>query len=670
GNVLRLSYAVRCDAPSGGYRVDLRESRLDVAALPRDTGLSLRDVGALFDSPLFAPRLVGLVASGPEQTKLQALAAQAVGLRMADVPDFRLSAGEADFDILMVRREHLADYTDDPNLLQTLGAQIAVSETHPGRLYLTGDTDAQVMEAVSAFAARTLPATHRRAISPEEAAQTSPLDADRHLVRNRARLDMLSVQTGLHRSFKFDVADPAASEGELLLRLTRDGQTQSGSQLAATLNGQTLGQARVRGRRKTVAYPIPPGLLKGADNRLELTTIDGNPSPRCDASPPFIAIAEGSELRLDTPAPTPTTDLSRFAADGTDFGRDAGAKTVLVLPETNFDFTTSLGVVAQLARSTGQGWTQAGFVRGDTDDRVRHVLRIEPVTEIERHVRLTAPRGLLSAWRGQTIESGPSGLAGQFASLDGEQAMLQAARTLSRTKIARATGVAAVYPLRDGRLVGIVSNTPQSSFAEALDPLRSADLWNALSGAVTQWNDDSVYMAQTALPLPEALGLASGEPEPQSLTQIAKARAAALRDIDWPEPRIADVGDWVDARWTGFSATVRSQADAARLDAVVETATLGLSEAPDAARRALDEAKASRAGKTTKRGLTDLSTRAGELRTELWRHVKIRNPEMKAAGFGQAQTLPLALGVCVLVLMFMIGMAFAGPTARDAADEG
>ncbi len=654
GNVLQLTHAVQCDAPSGGYRVDMAESRLDVTILPlpgrlADDPQTLGDVETRLASPVFAPATVGLVSAGPDQTKLQALAAQAVGLRMETVPEFRLSAGEADFDIVMVRRAQLFGYTEDTALLEGSGAVVALDPAQRDRLFLIGDTDAEVMEAARAFSTSVLPA-FLGAIAPAADIQAqTPIDADHQDVSGRTTLDMLSVQTGTRRDFTFDVADPAASEGEIVLRLTRDGRTKPGTRLRAQLNGEVLGEARVRGRRMTVAYPVRSGLLTGNDNHLELTTIDADPSPRCGASDPFIAISEGSELRLEASVPTSDTDLSRFAADGSLFGAAGGANTVVVLPLGNLDFTTALSVVAKLARADGSVWTQADFERGDTVDRARHQLRIEPLSEIERHVRLAAPRGLQGAWRGQRLQSGPPDTAGQFASLDGEQTMVQAAHMVSANRMVQARGVAALYPSPDGRLIGVISNTADSLFADAVEPLLRDDHWNRLSGAVSQWNDTAVAMAQTALPFDVPVVGTPDAERPPSLTQQAKQAVASLSEVEWPRPDVASVGSWVDGHWIGFSEDLRARAGTVEL--------------------AVDAAARLEAGERTRTGLSQASAQVGDLRTSLWRHLDIEDADRKAVGTGQAQTLPIALALCVMFLMVLIGMAFAGPLPTPHADD-
>jgi hypothetical protein len=667
GNVLRLSYATRCDAPTGGYRLNLSASQLHVSAYPRARQLQLRDVEKRFASLTFAPETIGLLSSGPQQTKLQALAAQGIGLRIAEIPDFRLSAGESDFDLIMITRDQLSDYTQDDGVLTATGSAIALSKTEPNRLFLTGDTPDEVMASVSAFASAFLPYSRRSVTTPAEVMVQSPLDVDRHLIVEKANLDLLTVQTGTYREYNFDVADPAASEGHLVLRLNRDDQTQKGTRLTATLNGVALGEAKVRGKRKTVSYPIKKGLLLGTANTLELTTQDANERPRCGASVPFIAIAEGSELQLTTEFPTPPSDLSRFAANGSLFSDNAGAQTVLVLPERDTDFTTSLSVVAKLAQASGRGWVEAKFQRGHSALDSHHTLIIEPYSQIERAYRLSAPRGLQSAWRGNGSGGSDFDRVEQFASLSGEDVIRQASANIRTTGLVSSGGVAAIYPDEAGYLIGVISNTKDSQFASAMRPLLTDMHWNALKGAVTRWDDKAVIMAQAAIPMP-ILGLAVPAPKPMSLTEHAKGLAAGLGEVEWPRPNIDRLGGWIDTHWTSFLQTVRTKTEnfeMTRVEGAVQEAVAGSIETTQSVLNSDKATEVKLAVKTASGGMQGtLDTwheKTKSLRTTFWTHLDIPVQDLKSARLGQAQIIPLALGVTIFFLMILVGLAFASP---------
>ncbi|MEL6686964.1 MAG: hypothetical protein AAFP97_05015 [Pseudomonadota bacterium] len=679
GNVLTLSHATRCDVAWGGYEIDLSRSRLDMGVSLRQQALELRDLEALFTSPTFAPQRIGLVSGGPAQTKLQALAAQAIGLRMKDIPEFRLSSGESDLDIIMVRRDQLVSYTDDQAILLSTGPQIALTKatditSDSRRLFLTGDTDDEVLEAVSAFSKSYLPSSRQSTTTPEQVAKQNPLDADRHLVSDRLMLDMLSVQTGLHREYSFDVADPAASQGELLLRLNRDRQTTKSTILESRLNGVSLGKAQVRGRRMTVSYPIELGLLKGQNNRLEFITTDPDTRPTCSASEPFIAISDGSQLQLLNENPTAETDLSRFAATGSIFAEGSGQNSVLILPERDFDYVSALQLVAKMARTNGTGWTDASFVRGETDEAEANLLYIEPYAGIERHIRLNAPRALQSAWRGLSADDQDEDTVKQFASLDGELTLLQASTQLIWMESPLGEGgVAALYPNANGQMIGVISNTQDIRFTDAIAPLLKSSHWNELKGGVAHWNNDVVMMTQSAFPLPSPETEIVEFQDDVSFTQRAKALASVVSDVDWPEAEPAALGAWLDHRWRTFSLSVRAQAQSPEVQQVKTAVTDKINAVPDAAREALESQTVSDIRRETLAGLENqraqIQTVAADLRRDLWTHLDIKNPDLKSAGVGQIQVLPIVLIVAILFLMILIGVAFAAPAHQSPANQ-
>ena len=565
GNILQLSHPLSCGASGGGYAVNLDASTLDVVARPKNRRLQLREVESRLSASAFAPRRVGLIATGDNATRLQALGAQAVGLRMQAIPDFTTTTAATDFTLVMVRADELSAYTREADILSGTGSRIALSRTHPDRLFLTGDTDAEVLQSVKAFARHYLPRSRRSDTTPGELGVQSPLDYDRTTVSGTVRLDGLSVTTGDLREYTFDVADPAATQGELVLRLTRDARTAPGARLKAVLNGESLGEARMDSRRKTVSYPIRAEQLRGSDNRLELTTKAAPGSDACTETPPFIAVGAGSRLRLSADRPSAPTDLSRLAADGSVFGRDAGARTEVVLPADEADFRAALRVVARLGEASGQGWTEARMSRGVANSDDRHLLVIEPFEQIEADIRAGAPRGLQSAWRGQPT-NGDNRLASveRFAGLDADEAVRLAARQLRASGRISAGGVAAVYPGR-GRLIGVVSNTPGIGFRNAIAPLSSAEHWNGLSGGVSRWNGRAVVMAQAATAAPDIAPAPLPDAGPGLWQRVANLELGApefdLPDVPLPSIDLDGVGRWLSERMPSRTITPESVPD-------------------------------------------------------------------------------------------------------------
>ncbi len=540
GNVLRLSHAVPCNSREGGYAISLDDSRLTLTARAKNRRLQLREVESRLSASAFAPSTVGLIADGPLATQLQALGAQAIGLRMEDIPDFRTTVRGTEFDLVMVRRDQLHRYTNEADILAGTGPKVELSRAHSDRLFLTGDTDAEVLQTVQAFATNFLPRSRRSTTSPGEIGVQSPLDYARTTVTNSTRLDALTVTTGALREYTFDVPDPSAMSGDLVLRLTRDSRTAPGARLKAVLNGESLGEARLDGRRKTVSYPIRKGQLRGSENQLELTTIGADDQDACSGIEPFIAIGAGSKLRLDTPRPSAPTDLSRLAADGSIFGADAGRNAQIVLPKQASDFNAALRVVARLGEATGRGWTQAEFRRGTPDQTDRHVLLIEPFTDIEAALKDKAPRGLQSAWRG-TPTDGENRLvsAERYAALDADEAVRMASRRLRASGRINAGGVAAIYPAAKGQLVGIISNTPGQAFATSIRPLADDAHWNGMSGGVTRWNNRAIVMAQAALPAPGIAAAPVRSNDPSLWTRLVELDVDTIFDRDWSMPELS-----------------------------------------------------------------------------------------------------------------------------------
>lgn len=640
GNILTLAFAASCENPVGGYRLDLDRSSLNLMARPDVGDPQLRHIENRLAGPVFSPRKVGLLASGPDSTKLQALAAQAIALRTSSTPDFDTQLDGTDFELLMMTRTDLASHSEELDILLGTGPAIVLSKTQPNRIMLTGDTPEEVMQAVSAFASASLPDSRRAGTTPEEVLSQTPLDVDRHIINGVANLDLLSVSTGPLRIHKFDVTDPAVTDGQLVLRLKRDEQTPSGTRLKVTLNDVTLGDARVRGRRRTVSYPIPQGLLVGTDNQLTLTTQEVPQTPQCGASEPFIAIGSGSELLLSAENETLPTDLSRFTATGSLFGHDDGADTVLILPESETDFLAALPIVAKLAKASGKGWTQASFARGDTNVADRHRLIIEPERDIEEKYRLSAPRALQAAWRGVDALKISDSSIQQYANLDGNDTIRQFARSAATAYPSPFDGVAAIYPSQSGKLIGIISNVAGTGFADAMEPLSQANHWNSLVGGVARWNESDIDIAQAALPLTirvEAENLPEAVQMP-SVTGLS-SRLATVGDqipkLDLERPDAGQLGDWIDQKWTYFSETVRKH------DVTVAVTKATASDISDP--------------------LNQIETQITELNSTLQRHLGTPEQSMGSARLGQAQILPGMVMVILTFLAGLIGLAFASP---------
>ena len=72
----------------------------------------------------------------------------------------------------------------------------------------------------------------------------------------------------------FNVNDPMASTGEVLLRLAIDKSVSARSRVSVDLNGKSLGYTSLDKSRKSVAFKIPVGTLQGT------CLLYTSPSPR------------------------------------------------------------------------------------------------------------------------------------------------------------------------------------------------------------------------------------------------------------------------------------------------------------------------------------------------------------------------------------------------------
>ena len=703
GNVLRLSHAVPCDTLAGGYAVNLDQSRLSVKARAKSRRLQLREVESRLAASAFAPSTVGLVSNGPMATQFQALGAQAIGLRMQSVPDFRTGLAGSDFSLVMLRRDQLHAYTDDESVLGAEGPRVSLAQGQPDRLFLTGDTDAEVLSSVRAFATHFLPRSRRSHAAAGELFMQSPLDYARTSADGAVRLDALSVTTGAMREYTFDVADPAATSGDLVLRLTRDGETAPGARLKAVLNGESLGEARMDARRKTVSYPIRPGMLRGSGNRLELSTKAAGDQDSCSGVAPFIAIGAGSRMRLDAPRPSAATDLSRLAANGSVFGQDAGAHTHVRLPKRDADYHAALRVVARMGATTGHGWAEAAFSRdASTYDETRpHTVVIAPYNDIDATLSASAPRALQSAWRGQPMR-GENRMASldRFASLDAEEAVRLAARRLRASGDIAAGGVAAIFPDAGGGLNAVISNTPGQSFGASMRPLADTAHWNGLSGGVTRWNAEAVVMAQAALP---GIGLPEAGRDDARAPWLERFVSLERRDVlradwldiempEWPETNVkARLSEAVEdaSDWFAQARSLVARRDAATVapsvqpeaDTAVEPSTPSAPSLPSlrgpielGSPATVKTSSAQGLGqrvrdipRQTRRWVRRMEVKASRMRADLRRTTGVRAPSIGGLRLGGYVIPPAVLALALSSVLVLIGLVFVTSRSRNGA---
>jgi len=532
-----------CLSPDhGGWRLDFKNSLVIIKARAKARNLDIREVEAKLTNPTTAPKSVRLLARGADTAKLQALAAQGVGLRMKTLPEFKTRSGGSAFDVIMGRRDQLHGWVSDEKILNSSGPRIMVHKGRPMRLIITGDTDAEVMSGAKAFATYRLPNAHRPTTSPGELDMQMPLDATTVRVDGTEKLSELGggyfedSWGPKPQKLTFNVNDPMVSTGEVLLRIASDKSVSIKSRVSVDLNGKSLGFTSLDKSRKSVAFKIPAGTLQGTDNVLSITPeLEIGKPLGCNYTQtgPGFYLGSGSKLKIETAASSPVAELSKLTATGGPFSIEKAANTAVILPASSSrDYNASLKLMAKLAKASGYGWTEANYLRSVNLNAVgenKNVLIIGPSSSLGSTIRNAAPKGLKSALKGQSLNS-----TGRIASIDriaasDEQTALRlyAERQASTGRISRG-GVAAIFPspIGEGKVMGIITNTPGRSFSSVAGQLIKPKAWHTLEGSVARWDHSKVLMAQTAMAVPGFVGTAPKE------IAIGDFK---LSEINWPK---------------------------------------------------------------------------------------------------------------------------------------
>jgi len=173
----------------------------------------------------------------------------------------------------MVKRSDLHAVTDEPMLLNSTGARIFVPRGRPTELIFTADTDAEIVQMLKLFTIRQFPNTSRPITSLGEIDLQKRLGAETVKIEGRTNLVDLAQASDITagaQSYKFGVADPVATGGEVLLKLSSINNLSDDSRIRVALNGQVLGAAKLDKKKKTVAFDIAQGSLNATSNVLNL----------------------------------------------------------------------------------------------------------------------------------------------------------------------------------------------------------------------------------------------------------------------------------------------------------------------------------------------------------------------------------------------------------------
>jgi len=557
GNVITIRVPTPDGAPCltsdhGGWDVNVKKSSIVVRTRAKSRNFFLREVSERLQNPTFTPKSVSILANGNQKNRLEMLVAQGIALQTPEIPNFKTTSGRSDLAVIAARRDQLHAHVSDKDILSDTGPKISVHKGRPMRLVITGDTDAEVLNAAKAFASHHLPAVRRRHASSGEINFQVPFFEQQTALSGKTRFGKLNQtvramdMSGTPNTLTFNVADPSVTRGNILLRLSKVKALADNSKVEVELNGQSLGFTTLDRRRKSVNFSIPEGALHGTGNTLKIIPeLEQKPSVEnfgktCPTiyDEPSLFISDSSRIELSVNGTSPVSELSRLTANGGLFAGSSGANTHIVLTsKAKSDFGASLELLAKLAKASGTGWTNATISRDAANTDNKNLLIIGP------HAARTgllddAPRGLSAALKGKSSTGEMVRNFGdyeKFAAADAAKTLqIYAAKTRTKNRIGSG-GVAAIYP-DSQRLIGVFSSTPGRSFASVSQDLLKDDQWNNLSGSVSRWNSKTVLMAQTAIPAPN-LNLPSAAP--QILPRFDMAwledgfQDAALKMADW-----------------------------------------------------------------------------------------------------------------------------------------
>ena len=466
---LRLlpAHGVGClQAGDGGWDIFLDRSRLDTVVQAKSRSVLLNEVNAMLARPSQGPRRIGIQAYGSDKTALEALMAQGTALRTPEVPRFALG-GTGELKIIAGTRLALGGVVTDAAILEASGPRIAVHEGRPVRLILTGDTEAEVRDAVEAYATHKLPDARRRIANPTSLRFAGLLDDGRAELKRRARISDLG---GLAFSqnwgagpdqVSFDVEDPAGSKARVKLDLERAKFVSADSTVDVELNGRSLGKAVLDAERMTLDYVVPQGWLVGQGNILrvtpDLTPADEGCAPSVAAS--GLMVRPKSRIDLSVVAESAPSDLSRFSAGGSLLTAAKGKGTHIVLPEARAAREDALRILGRIARADGAGLTAASYgYESVTNADILSIGKLPKSVEAPRSVDVA----LAASERGSVVSLFPEG----------------------------------------ERWVGVVSPTRAGSIGATANAL-TGESWGDLSGGISRIREGRVEMAQLAFDGPE-----------------------------------------------------------------------------------------------------------------------------------------------------------------------
>ena len=508
GNELKITYKTPsgqdCLLPNhGSWTINMARSKITMTSRDRSRSYRLDEIEPRLSSALTAPKKVSIVARGSEKTAYEALSAQAIGLRVSDIPRISLAPSKAPFSIYVGTRSDLARYNlDAPKVMNATGPVLGLTEDRPLKLILTGDTTDEVMAVTKAFAHNHVPAVRRTFVSLGEMQMQIPLTPLHLKPGSSTKLyDIGNTEFDfVYRPnpviLKFATSDTHQGEGEVLLDINRNGSVADNSTLSVDLNGRTLGTTQLNKSRKKVSFTIPAGTLRAGENEMVITPLLEAKSAGCTGwlDAPGVGLGEKSRLKLG--APSNQQALSSFASSGGVFAANYGSKTQVLLPKSSeADRSSALRVLAMSSKTSGYALSEARFTLAGRDMTARkNIIAILPRRDLPKSLTLGAPKafkdGLVRSTIPLSSEMSPVLVAGVN---DGAAFALAAKASQQRVQMG---GLAAIYTTPAGQNVVTFTAAPSVRFAAMADKLVRPAHWQQLSGSVTRWNSRRVLSVQ------------------------------------------------------------------------------------------------------------------------------------------------------------------------------
>ncbi|MGF1462090.1 MAG: hypothetical protein ACFB2Z_02790 [Maricaulaceae bacterium] len=452
-----------CPGPkSGGWRIDLTQTRLRAQWSPAQGVSDYADILAALEADVGAPRRIHLdiVDTDPQSAvALGALIAQGLALRLGRPPEF-VDAETAQLHVLAGSAEAFADRGAPVEGLEgpTLAADF------DARLIIAGRTREEALAAAQRFAAKA------RAPVAVDLAQTWRPEPWRMIERLPA-----DVETA-----------------ELALAIRRGPDASPGSTVAIQVNGHSMGEITLWREVTPARIRLPASVAQAGDNVI---TLAPRLQPRrgesvCRTSDDA-ALASLETLTLSPKSHKPTSGLARFARAAAPFAAEHGAQTAIALaledPQTR---NAGFAVIARLAMEAGAALDQAWYGAALLD------------APANRNLLLISSRDALDPTLAGAAPSGFAPGRGAFPTRPSPRFWRSTPRAFAAEPLGP-IGVAAWFtsPFADDRETVVITADVDADLSIALNDLAYGRAWSRLDGAVARWSGDETAISAADISL-------------------------------------------------------------------------------------------------------------------------------------------------------------------------